>query len=127
MYTAFLIGRIIFGAYWLMNAYNHFTKTPMMSDYAASKSVFMPKVAVIGTGVLLLIGGLSMITGIWPTVGIIALIIFLLGVTPMMHDYWKVQDPMMRMGQQVNFNKNIALLAALLMMLAIAQPWMYAL
>ncbi len=127
MNILFLIGRIIFGLYWLQDAYNHFTNTPMMTDYAASKSVFMPKAAVIGTGILLLIGGLSMLLGLYPIIGISALIVFLLGVTFTIHDYWNVQDQMIKAGQRINFYKNLALLGALLMMLAIAQPWIYSL
>ena len=32
----FLIGRIIAGGYFLMGAYNHFTKLEMMAGYAKS-------------------------------------------------------------------------------------------
>jgi len=35
-----------------------------------------PKLAVAGTGVILLVGGLSMSLGVYPVVGIILLIIF---------------------------------------------------
>lgn len=40
-----------------------------------------------------------------------------------MHAVWKVADPQQRMGEQVNFSKNIALLGSLLMFLAIPRPW----
>ena len=29
-----------------------------------------------------------------------------------MHDFWTIEDPMRRMGEQVNFAKNVALLGA---------------
>jgi len=123
METAFLVGRFIVGIYYLYNAYNHFSKLNMMSGYAQSKGVPSPKLAVFAAGILLLVGGLSIITGYQPTIGAAALVLFFLPVTFMMHNFWKVQDPMARMGEMVNFTKNMALMGSALMFLAIPQPW----
>jgi hypothetical protein len=43
----------------------------------------------------------------------------------MMHQFWKVADPMARMGEEINFYKNMGLTGAILMLLAIPQPWMW--
>jgi putative oxidoreductase len=91
MNIAFLIGRIIFGGYWLMASFNHFKNLNYMSEYAKAKGTPSPKLAVGGTGVILLVGGLSML-GVYPVVGIVLLIIFLLGVSFQMHNFWKVAD-----------------------------------
>jgi hypothetical protein len=40
-----------------------------------------------------------------------------------MHQYWKHTDPMMKINDQVNFMKNIAILGAAWMLLMIPQPW----
>ena len=76
----FLIGRIVFGAYWLENAYKHLFKSAGLVGYAQSVGVKWPKTAVIGSGLLLLIGGLSMLTGFAPQIGVAAIVIFLFGV-----------------------------------------------
>ena len=68
--------------------------------------------------VLLLVGGLSVLFDVLPIVGLIALVLFLVPVTFIMHAFWKVQDPMAKMGEMVNFMKNIALLGAVLILLA---------
>jgi uncharacterized membrane protein YphA (DoxX/SURF4 family) len=81
MNIAFLIGRIIFGGYWLMASFNHFKNLNYMSEYAKAKGTPFPKLAVAGTGVILLLGGLSTLLGVYPVVGIILLIIFLLAGT----------------------------------------------
>ncbi len=125
MALVFLIGRIIFGGYWLMNAYNHLFKSAGMVGYAQMKGVKSPKMAIIGSGILLLLGGISMLLGISPKIGVILLVIFLLGVSFKMHAYWKIQDPMQRMGDYVGFYKNMALIGALLMILMIQTPWLY--
>lgn len=121
----FLIGRIIFGGYFIMNAWGHFKHLESMTGYAASKGVPSPKAAVFFSGVLLLLGGLGVVFGISPEASLALLIIFLVPVTFKMHAYWKVTDPNMKMGEQINFYKNLALIGALLMMYAIPVPWMY--
>ncbi len=123
MDTIFLIGRIIVGLYFLFAGYNHFKNLGFMSGYVASKGIPAPKLAVAGTGILLLAGGASVMLGLYPRAGIALLVLFLLGVSFTMHAFWKITDPQQRMGEQVNFLKNIALLGALLMFLAIPTPW----
>jgi putative oxidoreductase len=119
----FIIGRILLGGFFMNSGINHFRGITTMSGYAQMKGVPMPKASVAFSGALLLIGGLSILLGIYPTVGVVALAIFLIPVTYMMHAFWKVEDPMAKMGEMVNFTKNVALLGAALTLLAIPQPW----
>ncbi|HBY92600.1 MAG: DoxX family protein [Ardenticatenaceae bacterium] len=123
MEVTFLIGRIIVGAYYLLSASNHFFQLNQMSGFATSKGVPAPKLMTLVSGVLLLVGGLSIITGFQPVIGVIALVLFFLPVTFMMHQFWAVQDQMAKMGEMVNFMKNLALMGSALMFLAIPQPW----
>lgn len=120
---AFLIGRILVGGFYIMNAVNHFTQLGGMSQYALSKGVPLPTVAVLFTGFLLLIAGVTILLGYYPRLGIISLIIFFIPVTLMMHNFWVETDAMMRMSQMIHFMKNTALLGSALMFLAIPQPW----
>jgi uncharacterized membrane protein YphA (DoxX/SURF4 family) len=121
--TIFLIGRLLLGGYFIFGAFNHFKMLGMMSSYAQSKGVPSPKAAVAFSGVLLLVGGLTILLGIYPTVGAVALVLFLVPVTFIMHAFWKVQDAQLKMGEMVNFTKNLALLGAVLMLLSIPEPW----
>jgi len=127
MNIAFLVGRIIFSAFWLMSASDHFTKLDDMSQYAKAKGVPFPKVAVAGTGILELLGGASMLLGVYPAVGIILLIVFMLGATFQMHTFWTVTDPQMKQADLIHFLKNMAITGALLMLLAMPQPWPFSL
>ena len=121
--TIFVLGRLILGGYFIYSGFNHFALINMMAGYAQSKGIPSPKAAVGFSGMLLLIGGLSILLGVYPTIGVVALALFLVPVTFTMHAFWKVQDPMAKMGETVNFMKNVALLGAALMLLAIPQPW----
>lgn len=119
MDTLFWLGRVLFGGYFILMGLNHFMKLSQMAPYAASKKVPAPKLAVVVTGLMLLLGGLAVLTGLYVQVGLWLLVIFLVVVTPWMHNFWAVQDPMQRMGEQVNFFKNLGLLGAVLLLLAL--------
>ncbi len=110
-----------------MNAINHLTKADMLTQYAESKGVPSSKLAVIGTGLLLLFISLTIFTGAFVTYGAIAAIVFFLGVTPMMHNYWTVEDPQQRMGEMVNFMKNMTLMGYTLLLLSFADNWAFSL
>lgn len=119
----FLIGRILYGGFFLTSGLNHFTKVGMYKQYTASKGIPAPALAVVGAGLLLFLGGLSVLIGFWPHLGLLLIVIFLLGTTPTMHNFWSIKDPMAKMGEQINFMKNTALLGATLALTMIPQPW----
>jgi putative oxidoreductase len=125
MELALLIGRILFGGYFLYSGINHFMNLSTMSQYTAMKGVPAPMLAVAGTGLLLVLGGLSILIGAWPRWGALLIAIFLLGVSPMMHNFWAATDPQARMADMGNFMKNMALLGAALMMMWMPQRWPY--
>ncbi len=112
------LGRILFGGYFAYNGFNNLKMLDMMSGYAKSKGAPMPKLSVAFSSVLLIVGGLSVLFDILPGFGLIALALFLVPVTFIMHPFWKIQDPMAKMGEMINFTKNIALLGAVLILLA---------
>ena len=124
---AFLIGRVIVGSFFLMNGFNHFAQLNMLTGYAKSKGIPAPALAVGGSGVLLFLGGLSLLLGYHPTIGAGLLVIFLLGVSFGIHNFWTVQDQQAKIGEMTNFLKNMAILGLLLMTLAIPRPWLMSL
>src|SRR5581483_12150718 len=77
MKAPFLIGRILFGGFFLYNGINHFKNRGQMAQYAASKGVPQADAAVAATGALLVFGGASIITGILPKLGTAAIAVFL--------------------------------------------------
>lgn len=123
MDVLFLIGRILLGGFFIFNGFNHLIKVGIMAPYAGSKGVPAPSLAVVVTGMLLLLGGLSVVLGIYRMVGFILLIIFLVPVTFIMHAFWNVEDPQARAAEMINFTKNLALLGAILMIMAVPHPW----
>jgi putative oxidoreductase len=123
MNTVLLLGRVILGGFFLYSGINHFIGFGMMTQYAKMKGVPFPAFAQGLTGVMLLLGGLSVVFGLYPVVGIGLLVVFLIPVSFVMHNFWKIGDPQLRMADRINFLKNIALAGAMLMLLAIPTPW----
>jgi putative oxidoreductase len=121
--AALLAGRAIFGGYFLYNGVNHFLNRKMLVDYARSKGVPSPDLAVAASGVLLLMGGVSILAGTQPKIGAALISTFLLGVSPQMHAFWKEADGQQRMHEMVNFTKNMALIGGALLAAGRPEPW----
>jgi uncharacterized membrane protein YphA (DoxX/SURF4 family) len=123
MRAPFVIGRLIFGGYFLFAGINHFKQTRQLSQYAGSKNVPQPDKAVKATGAVLIAGGASILFGIKPKIGSAAIVGFLAGVSPIMHNFWKQEDPQQRTNDEINFAKNLALAGAALALMGVEEPW----
>lgn len=123
MRSLFLLGRTLFGGFFVYNGLHHFMQAEALSQYASAKGVPSAAATVRGSGALMLAGGLSVIGGVQPRAGLAAIVAFLLPVTAKMHRFWEIEDPQQRAAESVNFAKNVALLGAALMMMQLAEPW----
>jgi uncharacterized membrane protein YphA (DoxX/SURF4 family) len=118
-----MAGRILVAAFLLYNAYDHFAHVSALARHAAARGVPAPEAAIVISGVLLLVAGLSFLLGILPRLGVAALVLFLVPVTLFMHAFWADRNPATRMMDMMNFAKNAALLGSALMFLGIPEPW----
>jgi putative oxidoreductase len=66
------------------------------------------------SGIIAVVGGLSILLGFHGKVGAWLLVLFLVPVTFMLHNFWAVKDPMMQQVQMAMFLKNISLLGSAL-------------
>jgi len=121
--AALLAGRVLYGGFFVYNGMRHFKDRQALIGYAQSKGVRWPKLAVFGTGAMLIAGGLSLLTGVKPKLGAGLVTGFLAGVTPQMHDYWNADDQMQRMNDKVNFTKNLALIGGAAFAAATRDRW----
>ena len=128
--AAFLLGRLLFGVYFVVAGWGHFRQADALAGYAANAGIPAPKLGVLGSGALMLAGGLSVILGFWVRLGAIALIVFLVPAAFTMHKYWALSDPGQRQAQQLNFQRNLALTGAALVIYYFAAvapaSWAYA-
>jgi putative oxidoreductase len=122
MKAPFVIGRIVFGAFFLNSGINHFRHREEMKRYVESKGVPAPKFMVMFSAVPLLVGGTSLILGIKPKLGALAVLGFLSGASPIMHDFWSTENPQERQQSMTEFMKNMALAGAALALMSTEQP-----
>lgn len=108
-----LLGRILFAAIFIVASVAHFSQNDI--QYAASKGVPIPSLLVPLSGIIALVGGLSILLGYKARWGAWLIVIFLIPVTIMMHNFWGISDPMAATMQQANFFKNISMLGGALM------------
>jgi putative oxidoreductase len=92
--------------------------------FAASQGVPLASIAVPLSGILALAGGLSILLGYRARIGAWLIALFLVAVTPMMHKFWVVTDPMMYQMQFVMFMKNVSMIGAALLLTQVGSgPW----
>ena len=121
-----LVGRVLFGGLLAFQGLNHFLDLEGMSGYAEMKGIPAPRFGVIASGVMLVFGGLGILAGVYPALAAGAIAVFLVVTTPTMHDFWAVPEEQAQ-DEMVNFLKNVELLGAALVFLALSgEPWAYA-
>lgn len=111
-----IVGRVMFALLFIGSAFGHFKNTAGMTAYAQSKGVPAPKLAVQGSGLLILVGAVFIATGFQAALGALLLVIFLVPTAVLMHPFWKETDQMTKMNEQISFLKDISLAGAALVM-----------
>lgn len=125
---ALLAGRLLFGGLLAFMGLNHFLDVEGMAGYAESKGIPAPRLGVVISGLLLVVGGLSLALGAYPVVGAAAIVGFFAVTTPTMHAFWRVEVPQERQAEMTDFLKNGALAGGALVLLGVgAASWPYAL
>jgi putative oxidoreductase len=108
-----VLGRFLFALIFLMSSLNHFSKQTIA--YAASQGVPLASLAVPFSGLLALVGGLSILLGYRAKIGAWLIVLFLVPVTFMMHKFWGITDPMTAQVQMIMFMKNVSMLGGALL------------
>ena len=112
MKTTTLVGRILFSLIFIFAAIGHFK--PEEIAYAAAAGVPLAKLAVPASGLLSLAGGLSIALGYRAKLGGWAIVVFLVPVTLMMHNFWSAADAATFQRELMLFARNLGLLAGAL-------------
>jgi putative oxidoreductase len=116
MDVVFLIGRVLFALLFVSSGFMaHLGEGGKQGrEYARSLGAPSPDLLVPLSGIAIIAGGLMIAFGIWADLGALLVVGFLVGITPIMHAFWKVEDPQMQQLQIAMFFKNTALLGGAL-------------
>ncbi len=110
-----LIGRILFSLIFIFSSFNHIVNFKQTASYAASMGVPLATVAVIITGIMIFLGGASVMLGYKVKIGALLLVIFLIPTTFIMHAFWRIEDAMQAQIQMIMFMKNLSMLGGALL------------
>jgi putative oxidoreductase len=108
-----LAGRILYALIFVMAGPGHFTANTIA--FAASKGVPLASIAVPLSGIIATAGGLSIAAGYKAKWGGWLIVLFLVPVTVMIHNFWAMTDPNMAQVNQIMFMKNLSMLGAALL------------
>lgn len=109
-----LTGRILFAFLFIISAFGHFSAQSI--GYAASQGLPMANILVPLSGIVELLGAISIILGYKARLGAWLLVLFLVPVTFTMHKFWTITDPVMHQMDMVMFMKNISMTGAALIL-----------
>lgn len=123
--TGTVVGRILLGLIFLASGAGKaatFNKTVdqvkgTMTSAGIPENAVAP--LIVAAIVFEIVGAVSIILGLFTRLGAVLLIIFLLIVSPIFHNFWKLEpNTPQYQDQMANFMKNVAILGGMLILLA---------
>lgn len=105
-----VIGRVLFALMFVLGGAAHFQQRDAIVGAAKSMGGPAPEMLVPLSGAAIIAGGIMVALGLWADLGALFIIAFLVGITPIMHAFWKVTDPQEQQVQFAMFFKNLAML-----------------
>lgn len=120
-----LVARVLFGGVIAFTGLNHFLDTEGMTGYAQHKGLPAPKLSVLGSGLLLIAGGLAVVIGVFPVLAALTVAVFLVVAAVVFHDFWAVPEGQ-RQDEMTSFLKNVALAGGALALAVLAtETWAF--
>ena len=110
-----LAGRLLFSLIFLFSGLTLFSAASI--GYAASQGVPLAGILVPVSGVLSVVGAVSIILGYKARIGAAMMIVFLVPVTFVFHHFWTEADPGARQMGMIEFMKNISMLGGAIIIL----------
>ncbi|MXV61924.1 DoxX family membrane protein [Natronorubrum sp. JWXQ-INN-674] len=110
------IGRALYGGILAYMAIDGFKNNDKRVTVAEEKGVPMPDVLVPFVTGMLFVANLGIILWKFPRAAAGALVVFFLGTTPAIHDFWTMEGKE-RHDNKINFLKNVALLGGAIILL----------
>ena len=107
-----LLARVLLGLIFVMSGLTKITGFEATQQQMASQGMPLTAVFLVGAIVVEILGGLSVILGLWARAGAAALVLFLIPATLIFHTDFSQQT------QMVMFLKNLSIMGGLLLVLA---------
>lgn len=116
----FLLARLLFGGVLAFSAIDNLRDLDNMIDYAESKNAPQPERTVPAISGTLLFGSIGIVLWRLPRLAAVSVLAFLVTITPVMHDFWAVDEDQKEL-QMIHFIKNLGLIGGALTFLVHAE------
>ncbi|WP_394742828.1 DoxX family protein [Natronococcus roseus] len=113
------LGRLLYGATLMYMAVDGFQSNEKRVEIAREKGVPVPDLLVPFVTGMLFVANLGIVCWKFPRASAGAVIVFFLGTTPGIHDFWTMEGEE-RQANKINFCKNVALLGGAVLLLEAA-------
>lgn len=110
-----LLGRSLLAAMFVISGFEKLTGFDGTAGYIASKGLPLPQVLAAIAILIELGGGIAVIFGWKARWAALALIVFLIVITPIFHNFW-AGPPEQGVDQQIHFMKNVSILGGMLLL-----------
>jgi putative oxidoreductase len=113
-----LLGRLCVSTLFILAGVGKLLDYEGTYQYMHSMGMLVIPFFLIGAAAVEIFGGLSLLLGFKTRIGATALLLFLIPVTVIFHNFWMVEDLAARQMQLVEFLKNLAIFGGLLYILS---------
>jgi uncharacterized membrane protein YphA (DoxX/SURF4 family) len=96
---------ILLGFFFVLNGLNYLFNRLTLEEYAHRQGLMSPGIMVFLSGLLLIFGRLSLMTGYFKLYGIVGLTVFLVVATFTIHQLWREIDRNLQMLEAIHFPK----------------------
>ncbi|MEF8853148.1 MAG: DoxX family protein [Haloarculaceae archaeon] len=114
------VGRFLYGGVLAYMAVDGFRNNEKRVEVAESRGVPRAEVMVPFVTGMLFVANLGILFWKYPRVSAGAVVVFFIGTTPAIHDFWTMEGKE-RQNNKINFLKNLALLGGAIVFLAEAE------
>jgi putative oxidoreductase len=111
-----LLGRAMLGWFFLSAALQITGNFEGTAQLMMLKNMPVPQLMLVGVLAILILGGLSLLLGFHIRAGALMLFAFTLIVSMLMHDFWKIENPIDRAADFEIFARNVAIAGGLLLL-----------
>lgn len=110
-----VVGRLLYSAIFITAGFEQIYRAEETVAAAAKQGVPLAHIAVPVAAVIAIFGGVSILLGYYARVGAWLLVLFLVPVTLMLHNFWAVKNPTLAQTEQIMFMKNLSMLGGALL------------
>ena len=120
MSVVVLIARILYAMIFVgSGSAGHMMQTEGTAAYAESRGVPNSRILTLLSGLLIFVGGLAVILGIWADLAALGLAAYSLITGVIVHHFWTDEDPMVQQTEMTMFMKNLAIAGGGLILFAL--------